>query len=83
MGIPVSGRQEPDPWHNIPGDLELVSVVINKFEDNEFFASLRFKRGNKTKEFRIQLTEAIIASIIKEVPIFVEESVLVKAGVTV
>ena len=83
IGAPISGRQEPDPWHNIPEELELVSIVINKFKDNEFFASLRFKHGDKTRHFRIQLTEAIIASIIKEVPILVEESVLAKAGVTV
>ena len=83
IGAPISGRQEPDPWRNIPGDLKLVSVVINKLKDNEFFAKLRFKRGDKTRHFSIQLTEAIIASIIKEVPIFVEEAVLVKAGVTV
>ena len=62
IGAPISGRQEPDPWRNIPGDLELISIVINRFKDNEFFAKLRFKRGDKTRHFRVQLTEAIIAS---------------------
>ena len=80
---PISEPQEPGPLDNLPGDLELTSVVINKFEDNNFYAKLRFKRGDKTKHFNVQLTEAIIASIRKEVPILVDEAIFTKPGITV
>ena len=83
IGAPISKPQEQSLVDNVSGDLEFISVVINKFKDNEFYAKLRFRRGDKIRHFRVQLTEAIIASIKKEVPILVEETVLVKAGVTV
>ena len=83
IGAPISEPQEPSLVDNIPGDLELMSVVINKFEDNDFYAKLRFRRGDKTKHFRVQLTEAMVAGIRKEVPILVDESVLAKSGITV
>ena len=83
IGAPLSKPQEPDPLDNIPEDLELMSVVINKFEDNEFYAKLRFKCGDKTKHFRVQLTESIVASLRNEVPILVDEAVLTNSGITV
>lgn len=83
IGAPMSEPQEPSPVDSTPGDLELVSVVINKFKDNNFYAKLRFRCGDKTKHFRASLSEAMIASIKKEVPILVEESVLASAGVTI
>ena len=83
IGAPLSEPQEPSLVDNIPEDLELMSVVINKFEDNDFYAKLRFSRGDKTRDFRVQLTEAMIASIRMEVPILVDESVLTKSGIIV
>jgi len=83
IGVPLSKPREPDLIENIPEDLELVSVIINKFKDNEFFAKLRLKHGDKTKHLRIQLTEAVIASITEEVPILVDEKVLTKSGITI
>ena len=83
IGGPLSEPQEPSLVDNIPEDLELMSVVINKFEDNDFYAKLRFSRGDKTRDFRVQLTEAMIASIRMEVPILVDESVLTKSGIIV
>jgi bifunctional DNase/RNase len=68
---------------NIPEDQKLISVVINKFKDNEFFAKLRFKRGDKTKHLRVKLTEAVIASIREEVPILIDKAVITKSGITV
>ena len=83
IGAPISKPQELNLVDNIPGNLKLNSVVINKFDDNEFYAKLTFKRGDRTKNFRVQLTEAIIASIKKEVPILVDEAVFTKSGITV
>ncbi len=83
IGAPLSKPREPDLIENIPGDLELISVVIDKFKDNEFYAKLRFRRGDKNKHFRVQLTEAVIASLREEVPILVNEAVLTKSGITV
>jgi hypothetical protein len=80
---PTTEPREPGPLDNTLGDLKLNSVVINKFDDNEFYAKLRFRRGDRTKDFRVQLTEAIIASIRKEVPILVDEAVFTKSGITV
>ena len=81
IGAPISEPQEPSLVDNIPGDLELLSVVINKFEDNDFYAKLRLRRRDKTRDFRVPLTEAMVAGIRKEVPILVEEEVLAKAGI--
>ena len=83
IGAPISEPQEPSLADNIPEDLELVSVVINKFEDNDYYTKLRFRRGDKTRDFRVKLTEAMIASIRMEVPILVDESVLTKSGIIV
>ena len=83
IGAPTTEPQEPSLLDNIPGDLELMSVVINKFDDNYFHAKLRFRRGDKTRNFRVLLTEAIIASIRKEVPILVDEAVLAKSCIMV
>lgn len=80
---PATESQEPGPLDNNPRDLKLNSVIINEFEDNSFYAKLRFRRGGRTKDFRVQLTEAIIASIRKEVPILVGETVFTKSGITV
>jgi hypothetical protein len=83
IGAPLSMPREPSLIDSIPKDLELMSVVINKFEDNDFYAKLRFRRGDKTKDFRVQLTEAIVTGIRKEVPILVDEAVLTKSGIIV
>lgn len=83
IGAPLTKPLEPSPLDNIPEDSKLISVVINKFEDNEFFAKLRLKRGDKTKHLRVQLTEAVIASIRGEVPILVNKAVLTKSGIMV
>ena len=83
IGAPLSNQLEPNPLDNIPEDFNLISVVINKFKDNEFFAKLVLKRGEKTKHLRLQLTEAIIASVINEVPIFVSKAVFTKTGITI
>ena len=83
IGAPLTKPLEPSPLDNIPEDLTLISVVINKFKDNEFFAKLRLKRGDKTKHLRVQLTEAVIASIREEVPILVNKAVFTKSGITI
>jgi bifunctional DNase/RNase len=83
IGAPVSGPSKPSLADNISEDVELAAVVINKFKDNDFYARLRLRRVDKTRNFCVPLTEAIIASTIKEAPILIDESVLAKAGVTV
>ncbi len=83
IGAPLSKPLEPGPLDKIPEDWALISVVIHKFEDNEFFAKLRLKRGDKTKHLRVQLTEAVLASLREEVPILVNKAVFVKSGITV
>jgi bifunctional DNase/RNase len=62
---PTPEPQELGFLDNTPGDLKLNSIVINKVEDYEFYTKLRLKSGDKTKHSRVQLTEAIIASIRK------------------
>ena len=83
IGAPLSKPLEPSPLDNIPEDLKPICFVINKFKDNEFFAKLRLKRGNKIKHLRVQLTEAVIASIRKKVPILVDEAILTKSGISI
>jgi len=83
IGAPLSRPLEPSSLDNITEDSKLVSVVIHKFKDNEFFAKLRLKHGSKIKQLQVQLTEAVIASISEEVPILVDKAVLTKSGIKI
>jgi bifunctional DNase/RNase len=83
LGGPILGPPKTSLADNISGYVELEAVVINKFKDNDFYARLRLRRGDKTRDFRVPLTEAIVAGIIKGVPILADESVLAKTGVTI
>lgn len=60
-----------------------VSVIINRFEDNIFYAKLLLKNGNESREVECLPAEALAFGIRKGLPILVEAEVLDKAGIDV
>ena len=64
-------------------NFELESVVINRFEDNNFYAKLLLKHGNESREIECLLVESLALGIRKGLPILVEAKVLNEAGIDV
>ena len=64
-------------------DFEPESVIINRFEDNTFYAKLLLKHGNELRDVECPPAEALVLSIRKGLPILVETKVLEKAGIDV
>jgi len=64
-------------------DFEPESVIINRFEDNTFYAKLLLKHGNELRDVECPPAEALVLSIRKGLPILVEAKVLDKAGIDV
>ncbi len=60
---------------------ELVSVIVNRFKNNVFYAKLVLCRHDKYYEVDCPLAKAIGLAVSEEVPILAEEDVLKKAGV--
>lgn len=60
---------------------KLERIVINDLRDNTFFALLEIRRGGEVVEIDSRPSDALALSVPNQVPIFVEENVLRKAGV--
>lgn len=60
---------------------ELVSVIVNRFKNNIFYAKLLLCRHDKYYEVDCPLAKAIALAVSEEVPILAEEDVLKEAGV--
>ena len=85
MGIKTSEPGDYSP--SLAGvdmeDFEPESVIINRFEDNTFYAKLLLKHGNELRDVECPPAEALVLSIRKGLPILVETKVLDKAGIDV
>ena len=64
-------------------NFEPVSVIINRFEDNNFYAKLLLKHVNESREVECLPAEALAFGIRKGLSILVEAEVLDKAGIDV
>lgn len=60
---------------------ELVSVIVNRFEKNVFYAKLVLCLHDEYHEVDCPVAKAIALAVSKEVAILAEEDVLKKAGV--
>ena len=62
---------------------KLESVTINRFEDNAFYAKLLMTSNNKAYEVACPPAEALAIAARTKAPIFTDEVILSKAGITV
>lgn len=60
---------------------KVVSVVVNDLKDDTFYAQIRIERDGQTLEIDSRPSDAIAIAVRTEVPIFVTEEVLDRAGV--
>ena len=64
----------------LEGSLE--RIVIDKLEDNTFHAKLVIKQNGNTKEIDALPSDSIALAVRTQAPIFVDDDVLNKAGMT-
>ncbi len=62
---------------------EVTEVVVNNLEGDIFFALVRLQQGDKTLEIDARPSDAIALAVRANAPIYVDEDVLVQAGLTV
>jgi hypothetical protein len=59
----------------------VISIMINDLKDDTFFAQVRVERDGETIELDSRPSDAIALAVRSEVPIYVLEDVIEKAGV--
>ena len=59
------------------------SVIINRFEDDTFYAKLLLSQNEESFEVDCQVAGALALAVRRKAPIFAEEAVLDEAGVAV
>ena len=64
-------------------DLKLESVTINRFDDNAFYAKLLMTSNNKAYEVNCPAAKALAIAVRTKVPVFADEAILNKAGISV
>ena len=64
-------------------DSKLESVTINRFEDNAFYAKLLMTSNNKAYEVNCPAAKALAIAVRTKVPVFADEAILNKAGISV
>jgi|SRR5947209_3971343 uncharacterized protein len=62
---------------------EVTEVVVNNLEGDIFYALVRLQQGDKTLEIDARPSDAIALAVRANAPIYVDEDVLVQAGLTV
>jgi bifunctional DNase/RNase len=62
---------------------EVTEIVVNNLEGDIFFALVRLQQGDKTLEIDARPSDAIALAVRANAPIYVDEDVLVQAGLTV
>ena len=87
IAIPMQNMPVSRPLtHDLLGQIitqlgaKLSQVVINELADETFYAKLVLENGSKKIEIDSRPSDAIAVAIRAKVPIFVEDSVLDKAG---
>ena len=79
----VPRPQTHDLMSNLIGELggSVTSVVVNDLTDDTFFAQINIEHDGKTLEIDSRPSDAIALAVRAEVPIYVVEAVIEKAGV--
>jgi len=81
--VSVPRPQTHDLLSNLIKELggTVVSVVVNDLKDDTFFAQIRIERDGVTLEIDSRPSDAIALAVRAEVPIYVVDDVLERAGV--
>jgi bifunctional DNase/RNase len=87
--LKISGFQPPRPLthdllhsmiKNLDADLE--KIVIDKLEENTFHAKLFVRQDGKMRIIDARPSDSIALAVRADVPIFVEEEILIRADLT-
>lgn len=89
IAFPIQGIQSPRP---MTADLvvkvidefeaDVVMVVVNDIRDDIFYASLVLSKDGRLIEIDCRPSDAIAVALRKSAPIYVEEKVMVEAGIS-
>lgn len=81
--VAVPRPQTHDLMSNLVAELggTVVSVMVNDLKDDTFYAQIRVEHDGKTLEIDSRPSDAIALAVRSEVPIYVAEHVIERAGV--